>query len=705
MNELIHWFRKHGGYVDQSIEFVDTSDRGVIARCRKPIQANQRLVQVPCGLALDPRRAIPDVGFWSSIVEHDFEALLLALILICEYRSYLQHLQAPDARQSSFWHAYLAILPAPPSPRAFGDYVRAFGPDQAAIRSASSSFHCLPAYAPELEDLLLGTNLSGEAQRLFQGRLRSLTGFRALVQLHEGLNRSSKHGWKSVLYDVSNDELQWAFAVIDSRSFPSRLLHTTKQDEVDSWPILLPVIDCINHGPRARIEWRSDHTFEHGHIATVNSAVFTSLQSYAAGAEVLNNYGAKGNDAFLLGYGFVLTDVSLETVALRLGLPGDVAKEIEDMEDRRESTKAVQLRRRWETCVLLSIDKPYSEELVSAISDRLAQDWRSQSWRMSEPRGRNLGSQYDRARAMLQAYRMLSKNHRRLAKSTNRLIKDDRESFAHRSMPRSFRADQNWRNAMIYRQSQIAVLSRAVDVTKEKLKSLLVPSHISRHTPTSLRCAFTLAALRRTDAYPGPIPTLKHATLEQRYVDAIVSRISHASRDGHLPTIACKSESHPQESRISVAEIDDVVGQALTYLNMAIEVHCETDADRRATVMDLTAGLYIARLLAQDLQVEAGRSSKRPKRSERALEHLRSFLVHELDERQITSILTQNDEYTSIQALAVPTHLFDSVIRDQTTSYGLVSPDSIIKVFPGGKSKQVDDEIFIFGETSNNSLN
>ena len=58
--------------------------------------------------------------------------------------------------------------------------------------------------------------------------------------------------------------------------------------EIDSitFPVLLPVFDLANHSPSARVSWKW----------SASSCSFNTDQENTAGAEVLNNYGFKGNE-------------------------------------------------------------------------------------------------------------------------------------------------------------------------------------------------------------------------------------------------------------------------------------------------------------------------------------------------------------------------------------------------------------------------
>lgn len=73
---------------------------------------------------------------------------------------------------------------------------------------------------------------------------------------------------------------------------------------------LLPLLDNFNHKYGSEITWTA--TPEQGVSFQMGSDI-------SAGSEVFNNYGAKDNEAFLLGYGFCTRHNPADSVAVQLG--------------------------------------------------------------------------------------------------------------------------------------------------------------------------------------------------------------------------------------------------------------------------------------------------------------------------------------------------------------------------------------------------
>lgn len=94
----------------------------------------------------------------------------------------------------------------------------------------------------------------------------------------------------------NRDEYLWAATVLSSRSFPSRLIGTSARDgnvvmegpvdPISSDPILIPVMDMLNHRPNHPVTW----------FTSATEISFIVETAYPANTEIFNNYGAKGNE-------------------------------------------------------------------------------------------------------------------------------------------------------------------------------------------------------------------------------------------------------------------------------------------------------------------------------------------------------------------------------------------------------------------------
>ncbi|SCV01238.1 LAMI_0G10198g1_1 [Lachancea mirantina] len=101
----------------------------------------------------------------------------------------------------------------------------------------------------------------------------------------------------------------WSHLIFLSRAFPEYIIN---KDGPSSSIMLLPIIDLLNHDFNSKIEWSQGDK--------QGSFRLRKLEGVSAGSEIFNNYGGKGNEELLMGYGFVLENNVFDTVALRIKL-------------------------------------------------------------------------------------------------------------------------------------------------------------------------------------------------------------------------------------------------------------------------------------------------------------------------------------------------------------------------------------------------
>lgn len=114
----------------------------------------------------------------------------------------------------------------------------------------------------------------------------------------------------SIVLTSTSPSLLWAATIFTSRAFIS----THILPEIETIPILFPVVDILNHSVTAKVEWDfKPHTCFT--LRCLESSTFKE------GEELFNNYAPKQNDELLLGYGFCLEDNPIEQFALKLAFP------------------------------------------------------------------------------------------------------------------------------------------------------------------------------------------------------------------------------------------------------------------------------------------------------------------------------------------------------------------------------------------------
>ena len=112
---------------------------------------------------------------------------------------------------------------------------------------------------------------------------------------------------KLFMLTVASTSILWAATIFTSRAFIS----THILPEIETIPILFPVVDILNHSVTAKVEW----DFQPHQSFTLRCL---DSSSFAANEELFNNYAPKQNDELLLGYGFCLHNNPIEQFALKL---------------------------------------------------------------------------------------------------------------------------------------------------------------------------------------------------------------------------------------------------------------------------------------------------------------------------------------------------------------------------------------------------
>ena len=126
-----------------------------------------------------------------------------------------------------------------------------------------------------------------------------------------------------------HDDIVWAHDNYLSRRFPVRLSYEEEEEEEEegggakvvattcaslnqSLGVMLPLFDLLNHSYSTDIDWEGGTSSGVSFHCGVNSA------GIAAGEEVFNNYGNKGNEQLMLAHGFCIQDNVHDSYGLKL---------------------------------------------------------------------------------------------------------------------------------------------------------------------------------------------------------------------------------------------------------------------------------------------------------------------------------------------------------------------------------------------------
>ncbi|KAF2628691.1 SET domain-containing protein, partial [Macroventuria anomochaeta] len=276
VEELLSWFTQNGGWLSPDIQIVYSESQGHHMRALRP--TTPEVVTCPLKLTLSSLNLDPDrkevlpitsplQQCRGKIPDH-----ILTYLLLIEQRN-----QGKD----SPWHYYIACLPG--------------------VASMTT-----PLWFDE-EDVafLAGTSL---APALKERKVDYQKQWEHAVNVLKEVGVA----WAD---EVDFESLLWAATIFTSRAFIS----THILPEIETVPILFPVVDILNHSVTAKVEWdfKPHQSFT---LRCLNSSSFT------ANEELFNNYAPKQNDELLLGYGFCLADNPIEQFALKLAFPPELVQ-------------------------------------------------------------------------------------------------------------------------------------------------------------------------------------------------------------------------------------------------------------------------------------------------------------------------------------------------------------------------------------------
>ncbi|KZL83045.1 set domain-containing protein [Colletotrichum incanum] len=282
MEELVSWASSHGAALHPSVEIYNDPNTGNSFRVSPDgagVNPGETIVTCPLDLTLSYLNAAttPSPGFHhedttSTSSSSPFPPSFLASVpphVISRFFLIRQYLLGKD----SFWHPYIRTLPQP---------------------QHLQSWILPPLWPSDDIELLEDTNVHVAIAEI-KARLKAE--FKHAIAAFG--DDPTRHDYTRLLYN-------WAYCIFTSRSFrPSLVIPAACQKTlslpegcaVDDFSLLLPLFDVGNHAPTSKIAWDAD--------GETNKCALRTLDSYAPGAQVFNNYGTtKTNAELMLAYGF-----------------------------------------------------------------------------------------------------------------------------------------------------------------------------------------------------------------------------------------------------------------------------------------------------------------------------------------------------------------------------------------------------------------
>ncbi|KIO31912.1 hypothetical protein M407DRAFT_67389, partial [Tulasnella calospora MUT 4182] len=302
------WAKENGGFIHPALRFMPTADGSKVVAMDN-IPPHSPVLSCPFSLAITPETSSAALNTWLQRTAKAEDSLIweqstqnwTERMFICSY--IVTHWLARDS----------GLLESAPELRHF-PYLETLPP----FRLLSNSLTFCDA---EME-LLKGTNLYGA----------TIDRRNELLEQCQRCQSVFKRYIPNLADGFTFERYQTAAIYISSRSFPSILLSPNPSlaptASSPSHPILLPLLDSLNHERSTPVTWMVDGMANAGSPISrpasgvpsgelaVSIVVGSEIQ---AESEVLNNYGPKPNSELILGYGFALPVNPDDTVILQLG--------------------------------------------------------------------------------------------------------------------------------------------------------------------------------------------------------------------------------------------------------------------------------------------------------------------------------------------------------------------------------------------------
>ncbi|KAJ9118512.1 hypothetical protein QFC24_006165 [Naganishia onofrii] len=341
VHRFIDWFRENGGYWHDSLQARKDSTYGLHFTTSASLPANTQIIACPAKLAITrgtALQAFQGLGSDGVGLEKLNERQLIAGYVTLHFGYGLEEVKRDTSISKYLKHEpYITTLPT--------------------TSELLTPFQWTTDELALLEGLNLGHAVKARRE-LWRGEWEGLQS--VLGKLVEG-RIDSGFSWENYLL---------ANTYISSRAFPSSLLDpssssipinpsqlagedgATSSDPADSasplsrpanevtptsYPVLIPGLDTLNHRRNQAVTWVSSalpsSTQQEGAPESDSQMTYRSKQERCVGLvvrtkveadeQVFNNYGPKGNEELILGYGFSIPENPDDTLALKLGIPED----------------------------------------------------------------------------------------------------------------------------------------------------------------------------------------------------------------------------------------------------------------------------------------------------------------------------------------------------------------------------------------------
>lgn len=301
LNRLLEWGVAHGVTLPEGIEFIYDDKKGICCVTTDEIQNPS--IKVPADIIISGKLA---KEVFIDVTEHNSNTYLKFLLARLMFDKNLENNSK------------------------INDLAKKFGPYLNALPLViDSPLIWNPVELMSLNNTNLGNSINEKLKTIYKEWYEIVKGSSEFdndniindLKIFKKYDTVSYNEiYDSILINVSSENhpiwysfssFLWAHLVFISRAFPE---YVVNRDCLQSAVVLLPVVDLLNHDYNTKVEWLSDN----------GAFCYRNLNTVPAGVELNNNYGGKGNEELLSGYGFVINNNLFDSVALKIKLPLEV---------------------------------------------------------------------------------------------------------------------------------------------------------------------------------------------------------------------------------------------------------------------------------------------------------------------------------------------------------------------------------------------
>lgn len=304
IRQLLKWARNYGAEISAGLHFEFDELEGIRCICTEDVQGAE--VRIPKSLII--HRGLIELVFPGVLYENDNSNTWLKLSLA---KLMFDSDDSRTAELSEKFRPYLNCLPA------VVDSPLVWNPRELVLLQGTNLGSSLQAKLhviyKEWYDIVNSHDKFDKSAIASELAIYENFGDFTSDQLYDNLIIDTIRRSPKIWYSFS--AFLWSHLIFLSRAFPEYVLNENSER---SSVILLPVIDLLNHDFKSKVEW----------FPVSGGFGYKRLGTVSKGQQLYNNYGGKGNEELLSGYGFLLEENPFTSAALKIKVPLDQIPDI-----------------------------------------------------------------------------------------------------------------------------------------------------------------------------------------------------------------------------------------------------------------------------------------------------------------------------------------------------------------------------------------